>query len=308
MTLDLIKGKLIENLLNSNVISVTLTGGEPFIHPNIIEIVEAFVNSGLDVTLCTNATLTSENQIEALSKIGNVSVNVSLDGFDKESHGRFRGDKESFETTKQTIKLFAKYGLLKGLLATPNNLAEKNEYLELCQFAIENNAKYVLMNPLSNYGRGIKSQDMFSANDTVMSDIKAITKGLTNQIDIAYIRFPNDEKKPLASCEAGNIIYIFVNGDTTVCPYLVFAANTPQSKHKPSEFIVGNIFEDLDFVEKINEYNIHKKFDLGSNIVCNNCSKNESCGKGCPAAIISSGQKIEGIDKELCPNNDKFTI
>jgi radical SAM protein with 4Fe4S-binding SPASM domain len=308
MTLEIIKNKLIPNLLKANVISVTLTGGEPFIHENIIEIVEAFVISGLEVSLCTNATLTSESQIIELSKIGNVSVNISLDGFSEESHGRFRGDKESFTITKNTIMLFAKHGLLKGLLATPNNLAEKSEYVELCEFAIEYNAKYVLMNPLSNYGRGIKSQEIFSANDNVMTEIKNSTQHLTPKLDIAYIRFPNDEKKPLASCEAGNIIYVFVNGDTTVCPYLVFAANTPQSKHKSQEFIIGNIFEDEDFSEKLENYNIYQKFNFGENKVCNSCNKNSMCGKGCPAAIISSGQKIEGIDKELCPNEDKNLI
>ena len=31
-----------------------------------------------------------------------------------------------------------------------------------------------------------------------------------------------------------------------MCPYLVFAARTPQSWHDPAEFIVGNIFADPD--------------------------------------------------------------
>ena len=35
------------------------------------------------------------------------------------------------------------------------------------------------------------------------------------------------------------IIYTFTTGAVTVCPYLVFAARTPQSQHSPEEFIVG---------------------------------------------------------------------
>ena len=49
-------------------------------------------------------------------------------------------------------------GLLQGLLCTPNSLAEDLEYRELCEFAAENGADYVLMNPLSSMGRGVKAQ------------------------------------------------------------------------------------------------------------------------------------------------------
>ena len=55
----------------------------------------------------------------------------------------------------------------------------------------------------------------------------------------------NDDDRPLSGCEAGTIIYVFATGDVTVCPYLVFAARTPQSRHDDTEFIVGNMFETL---------------------------------------------------------------
>jgi hypothetical protein len=65
-------------------------------------------------------------------------------------------------------------------------------------------------------------------------------------LEVVHIRFPNPDGKPLAGCEAGMIIYVFTLGEVTVCPYLVFAARTPQSQHDPGEFIVGNIFTDPD--------------------------------------------------------------
>jgi hypothetical protein len=63
-------------------------------------------------------------------------------------------------------------------------------------------------------------------------------------LELVHIRFPNAHGIPLAGCEAGTIVYVFTPGEVTVCPYLVFAARTPQSKHDPEEFIVGNIFTD----------------------------------------------------------------
>ncbi|WP_051397893.1 radical SAM protein [Runella limosa] len=292
---------LIPNLKRCNVISATLTGGEPFAHADILEIVEKLVSAGISTSICTNATLTTESQILRLKEIGNTSINISLDGFSPGSHGLFRGDKKSFYQTIKTIELFAKHGLLKGLLITPNKLINTDEYNFIYDFALKNDAKYILLNPLSNYGRGVKSKSIFSASQNIMNEIKEIAQKYKNEVDTTLIRFPNTEKIPLSSCEAGNIVYIFVNGELTVCPYLVFAAKTPDSKHSPDEFIVGNIFSDLDIDVKLKQYVLREKYDLGGNNICKNCNNNLQCGKGCPAAIISSGQEIEGIDKEVCP-------
>lgn len=82
-----------------------------------------------------------------------------------------------------------------------------------------------------------------------MRQIKEITSPFSDRIQLVYIRFPNDQKLPLISCETGNIIYVFVDGKVTICPYLVFAAKAPQSLYNPEEFIVGNVFADADITD-----------------------------------------------------------
>lgn len=295
-----IETKLLPSLIESRVISVTLTGGEPFAHESIIEIVRLFRKSNIRVSICTNATMSDEEQIKTLAEIGGVSVNVSLDGFSTESHGKFRGDKKSFYKTYETIKIFSKYNILKGFLTTPNSLTSINEYKELCEFAIENNAQYVLMNPLSLFGRGIKSKNKLASTDDIMNKIKETTLSYDKDIEIVNIRFPN-KSLPLASCEAGNIIYVFVNGDVTVCPYLIFATENANSQHKAEEFIIGNIFANDNISKALDNYNIYERYNIGDNNTCISCSLGSTCKKGCPAAIIASGQKMEGIDLEQCP-------
>ena len=300
MSIRTIRNIVIPRLKECRVVSVTLTGGEPFVHHEIVEIVSLLKNANIRVGICTNGTSISQDQMKTLAKIGNVHLNVSLDGFRPESHGKFRGDKASFAKTIETIRRLSEYRLLQGLLVTPNNLAEIYEYAELCEFAIQNDATYVLMNPLSSMSRGVSAQKILKAPDKVMRQIKEITSSFSDRIQVAYVRFPNDQKLPLNSCEAGNIIYVFVHGELTVCPYLVFAARTPQSLYKPQEFIVGNIFKDTDIADKLDAYRFHERYRLGNNPTCKNCSLNSQCGKGCPAAIIASGQRIEGLDP-ICP-------
>jgi MoaA/NifB/PqqE/SkfB family radical SAM enzyme len=175
MPYDDITGLLIPRLKACRVERVTLTGGEPTIHPRFTGIVQALRGAGMQVGFCTNATTLTDAQISELAGIGGVHANVSLDGFRAESHGRFRGDRDSFAVTVATVRKLAAAGLLQGLLCTPNSLAEDEEYRELCQFAAGNGASYVLMNPLSSMGRGVKSRGKLSSGEEHMRRIRALT-------------------------------------------------------------------------------------------------------------------------------------
>jgi len=225
MQLETVRETVIPRMKECQVIAVTLTGGEPFAHPDIIEIVRLLTDAKIRVGICTNATIIDIDQIETLVEIGDVHVNVSLDGFSAESHGRFRGNKSSFFKTIETIQLLSQYDLLQGILVTPNNLATIEEYSELCDFAVQNKAQYVLMNPLSRFGRGTKSMNKLSAPDEVMYKIRETTSRFRDQIEIVNIRFPNTDELPLAPCIAGSIISIFVDGSVTVCAYLELVNN-----------------------------------------------------------------------------------
>jgi radical SAM protein with 4Fe4S-binding SPASM domain len=300
MELSQVRSTLIPRLQECGVISVTLTGGEPFVHPEIIEIIRLFRDAGIRVGVCTNATLIKAEHLEALIDIGDVHFNVSLDGFRPESHGRFRGAPESFYTTVETIKFLGGTGLLQGLLVTPNNLAQPDEYREICEFAASVGAEYVLMNPLSSFGRGVRSKNKLQADRRTMNQIRELTLPFRNRLDVTYIRFPNHDL-PLSGCEAKSILYVFANGDVTVCPYLVFAARVPGSAFEPGEFIPGNIFADLDIAERVERYRFEEHYRPVAHPTCRGCHLSSTCGKGCPAAAIADGARAGEPDWALCP-------
>jgi radical SAM protein with 4Fe4S-binding SPASM domain len=126
------------------------------------------------------------------------------------------------------------------------------------------------------------------------------TSAFKNDLDIVRIRFPNDDQ-PLSGCEAGTIIYVFATGEVTVCPYLVFAARTPQSRHRETEFIVGNIFEDRDIAARLDAYRLHDRATAAPDPLCGTCELSERCGRGCPAAVIAAGGRLGDRDREQCP-------
>ncbi len=299
MPVDSFVDLVLPRLVEAHVQRLTLTGGEPFAHPDILEFCAAVVGAGLPVGVCTNATQTTDQQIDYLATLGGVHINVSFDGFRAESHGRFRGDRASFATTVATTRRLAEAGLLQGLLSTPNALTNPDEFADLCAFAVQVGAQYVLMNPLSAFGRGVRSQGRLAAPAAIMRAIRRVTQRFADRLDTVHIRFPNDDK-PLGGCDAGKIIYVFVDGTVGVCPYLVFAARTPQSRYPDTEFLVGNILDE-DIADALDDYQFHDRFTVGANATCGACQLAGSCGKGCPAALVSHGQLIGEVDAEQCP-------
>src|SRR5215471_18082415 len=75
-----IASMLIPRLAACRVERVTLTGGEPTIHPRFTDIVRALRGAAMEVGFCTNATTLTDTQISELAAIGGVHANVSLDG------------------------------------------------------------------------------------------------------------------------------------------------------------------------------------------------------------------------------------
>src|SRR5260370_17001211 len=145
------------------------------------------------------------------------------------------------------------------------------------------------MNPLSAFGRGVKSQGKLAAGTVRMRTIRDVTEGFRSRgIDVVHIRFPNDDK-PLAGCDAGKLIYLFADGMTAVCPYLVFAARTPQPAYPDSDFLVGNILAG-EIADSLDRYDLAVRLAMGANDTCMACAMNSTCGKGGPAAVISLGQ------------------
>jgi radical SAM protein with 4Fe4S-binding SPASM domain len=306
--LKAIREQILPQLVQANVTRLTLTGGEPFAHPQVIEIVRAARERAMTVTICTNGTLISQRDLDHLQRIGGVACNVSLDGFAARSHGKFRGNPASFDETVATVRHLGARGLLKGLLATPNTLAQASEFAELCTLAKECGAEYVLMNPLASMGRGVGGARRLASTELKLREIAHLTGPFAGpDLDVVQIRFPNDSA-PLSGCEAGRILYVFATGEVTVCPYLVFAARTPGSKHSPEDFIVGNILTDRDIARRLEEYRLHDRKSVPQDPTCGSCALASSCGRGCPAAVIAGGGRLGERDRGQCPVPDEALV
>ncbi|MEU3642986.1 radical SAM protein [Lentzea sp. NPDC034063] len=301
MSLADVVGKVIPQLRDARVRRITLTSGEPSIHPDFMAVVRKFRAAGMAVGVCTNATALSDQQIAELASL-EAHCNVSLGGFAADSHGKFRGDRASFDLTVATAQKLGAAGILQGSLCTPNSLAQNEEYVDLCEFARAHGARSVLLNPLGSMGRGIKSQGQLAKTTMHMQEIHALTELFgSSDLDITHFRFPNAAGKPLSGCEAGTIICMFTPGGIAVCPYLVFAARTPASQHADTRIHRRQHPHWHEHRPAPRRLPVHDRYQVGTNNTCASCSMSSGCGKGCPASVVASGSATPNSARSRLP-------
>lgn len=122
---------LIDELIDLQVFGVVLAGGEPFLHPAILDIVSRCVDRGVQTGVLTNGTLLSERVIERLSAMvrgKRFILQVSLDAIDPATNDVVRG---AGQQVVANIQRAAESGIKMQLatVVTKHNLATAHQVI-----------------------------------------------------------------------------------------------------------------------------------------------------------------------------------
>ncbi|UCF84373.1 MAG: radical SAM protein, partial [Desulfobacteraceae bacterium] len=82
---------VIDQLAEHGVYHVTFMGGEPFMRPGFLDIVEHARKRNLFVKIQSNGTRIGRGDVARMKDIGVQQVEISLDGIDAETNDRIRG-------------------------------------------------------------------------------------------------------------------------------------------------------------------------------------------------------------------------
>jgi MoaA/NifB/PqqE/SkfB family radical SAM enzyme len=93
--------RVIDEIAEHNINSVLIRGGEPFLHPHILEILNCLDSKNIFISIDTNGTLLKEYAAD-LVRIGNIHITVSVDG-PEDIHDEVRGVKGCFQKIKENI-------------------------------------------------------------------------------------------------------------------------------------------------------------------------------------------------------------
>ncbi|MGE0155772.1 MAG: adenosyl-hopene transferase HpnH [Geobacter sp.] len=81
---------------------VTITGGEPFLYPQVHELIKGVLQRGRHIMFCTNALL-MEHNLDQMQPHSNFTFNVHMDGLEH-THDRILERKGCFKTAMAAIK------------------------------------------------------------------------------------------------------------------------------------------------------------------------------------------------------------
>ena len=95
--------KLVDELSAHQVSSLLIRGGEPFMFPEIVELLEYIHSKGMFISIDTNGTLLKEFAADLL-RIGSIHITISIDG-PEEIHDRVRGVQGCFKKTEEGLLL-----------------------------------------------------------------------------------------------------------------------------------------------------------------------------------------------------------
>jgi len=109
--------RMLEDFAEFGVPVVMLSGGEPLIRPDLLDLASHATKLGIRITLSTNGTLITSDVARRISDIGVGYVGISLDGTEA-THDRFRGQHGAYQAALQGLRNSRAAGLKTGLRLT----------------------------------------------------------------------------------------------------------------------------------------------------------------------------------------------
>jgi radical SAM protein with 4Fe4S-binding SPASM domain len=266
-----------------------LTGGEPLLRRDILEIVRRASERGLWVVVGTNGVSITENLAARLAEAGARGLSLSLDALDPDRHDRFRNVRGAWRNTVQGAEILNRTGLPFIVQTTvgSHNLGELEAIADFAHDRLA--AKVWNLYFLVPTGRGQFVSDITPAQyDEVLASLYRIQRKYDRRMVVNakcaphYIKTVLENGDALAQsqirtysggaggCPAGtHYMGIRPNGDVTPCPYLPVFAGTLRSSSLADLWTSSELFA-----------GIRRRTSLGGR--CGECEMNRHCG-GCRA-------------------------
>lgn len=296
---------LIDELADLKIFTVRISGGEPFLRKDLMDIIEKIVKNNIRLSINTNAMFISETITKKLLKYRNRidDIMVSIDGSKSQIHEQLRG-KGSFEKMINGVRKLINAGLNVSAYTTvvKYNFRDIEEIIRLCK---KLGIKHIKFNELLPVGLGLKYFNELGLNhverNMVINKLKQLTKKYNGFIDGTYLQIcelfsanPSENKTfPLSGCGATlNSLTILPDGTVVPCDRM-------------QNFVLGNIREKSISDIWLSSLQIKRFRNRFSKTLydikeCAECKYKNKCTGGCPAIPFYLEGNLFGRDPLSC--------
>lgn len=288
---------LLDEMAQSGVEMVVLTGGEPFLRRDLLTLAQHGSRAGLMVVVGTNGILLNQKRVQQLKEAGVAGVGISLDSLEPERHDAFRGQPGCWEAALTGMDYCREAGLP---FQIHFSVVEENahEIEAMISFAREVGATVLNVFFLVCTGRGESFSNIDPAGyERVLQTVLKADQtpgGVMVRARCAphfkRIAHQADANSPLTrvqgydggGCPAGKrYCRITPEGQVTPCPYMPLVAG------ELSQSSFGEIWQTAPLFKQLREGTVG-----GS---CGHCEYRLLCG-GCRARPVAHGGGIMDED------------
>ena len=267
--------KTIEEGRAMNIINVTLSGGEPLLHKEILGFIRRCRELDLSVNILTNLTLLTDELIEEMKKNPLLCVQTSIYSMDASTHDSITKVKGSLEKTKNNLLKLKEAGIPLQI-SCPIMKQNKDSFKDVIAFGEENGISvavdYVIF----------ASYDHTNCNLVNRLSLEEVGQAFDNQANKEYIEYlcsQADEKNALAADDPICSIcryYICVSAEGTVFPCIGWQANVIGDLKKQSLKEIWETSDDIKKLRQITRQAFPKCVDCEDRGYCNVCMMSNS--------------------------------
>ncbi len=259
--------RIIEEGRDLNIINVTLSGGEPLLHKDIISFLEKCRLLDLSVNVLSNLTLLSNDIIIEMKKNPLLSVQTSLYSMDSNIHDEITSVKGSFEKTKNNILKLCSSGI-PVQISCPVMKQNFKTYKSVVEWGIENNipvgTDFVIFAEYDEANKNLENRLSFEEVESIYDDELSEDR-------ISYILDKVNEKRQLTFdspvCSVCRY-YLCISAEGNVFPCVGW-----QTK------VIGNLNKDTisDIWEKSEKVKELRNITLDKFVKCLTCDDRGYC-------------------------------
>lgn len=164
--------------------SVKLTGGEPLIHPHILDILDTIREEGVRLVIETNGTRCTPEVVDKIKACANPFVSVSLDGADRETHDWVRGVRGCFDASVEGIRRLADAGLNPQVIMSimRRNCDQVEAVVRLAESLGAGSVKFNIVQPtargelMHSHGETLSIEELVALGAWVERELSASTR------------------------------------------------------------------------------------------------------------------------------------
>lgn len=294
-------------------VNITISGGEPFLHPNILGVLRRVkCKKPEELVITTNGFHLKDEILDEIERINfnKITFQISLDSANEKTHDAFRGKPSSFVKALNSVGKLSKRGFFTSIRSTltPKTI---NESDDICEIALKNGAKRISFGTVVPSGNALSDSSLFITKQQKSEHFQKFFKLKHEYHHIAEIvtedplkSVPKDSpwhdvdkelfglEGYIPGCDAGIMqLNMYSNGDITPCALF--------------NKVITNLNEKT-VAEARDEYssspvimNLLMKNLTGK---CNGCPDFKRCGGGCRAVAYGhSGNYLS--DDPTCIRN-----